>query len=128
MEKALKIAGLPAEKVDYINAHGTATLNNDLSEGRAIRRIFKDTIPAFSSTKAFTGHCLAAAGAVEAVFSLLALEQGKIFPNLNFEKTIPELDLQPVTRLEDRDLNYVLSNSFGFGGNCTSLIFSKDGL
>ena len=128
MKKALETAGISPGNIDYINAHGTATLNNDLSEGRAIKRIFGEVVPAFSSTKAFTGHCLAAAGAVEAVFSLLALEQGKVFPNLNFENSIPELNMQPETRLSDKDLNYVLSNSFGFGGNCTSLIFSKDGL
>lgn len=125
MERAFKVAGCTPEKIDYINAHGTATKNNDLSESIAMQRIFGDAPPVFSSTKSFTGHTLAAAGAIEAVFSLLSIGQGTIFPNLHFDTPMEETGYKPVTVSEKRDIEYVLSNSFGFGGNCTSLIFSK---
>ncbi|MEO9891961.1 beta-ketoacyl-[acyl-carrier-protein] synthase family protein [Aurantibacter sp.] len=126
MEKALKVAGLPPESIDYINAHGTATPNNDLSEGRALLRIFGKAVPEFSSTKAFTGHTLAAAGGIEAVFSVLALQNNIIYPNLNFQTPMKEFELQPELKLKQKELNTVLSNSFGFGGNCSTLIFSKE--
>src|SRR5690554_252099 len=125
MEKALKVANLKASEIDYINAHGTATGNNDLSEGRAILRIFGDEMPEFSSTKAYTGHTLAAAGAMEAVYSILALQHNVIFPNLNFKTPMKEFSMIPQTKLKKKELNTVLSNSLGFGGNCSSLIFSK---
>ncbi|MFC7357926.1 beta-ketoacyl-[acyl-carrier-protein] synthase family protein [Jejudonia soesokkakensis] len=124
MQQALKAASLQPQDIDYINAHGTATPNNDLSESVAIQRIFGKNIPLFSSTKAFTGHTLAAAGAIEAVFSILALQQQKIFPNLNFAEAMPETGLLPVTTLQSKKIKHVVSNSFGFGGNCSSLIFS----
>jgi len=125
MEKALKVANLKPSDIDYINVHGTATGNNDLSEGRAILRIFGDEMPEFSSTKAYTGHTLAAAGAIEAVYSILALQHNVIFPNLNFKTPMKEFSLIPQTMLKKKELNTVLSNSLGFGGNCSSLIFSK---
>lgn len=125
MQKALAIAQLAPQAIDYVNVHGTATPNNDLSEGRAMQRIFKDNVPLFSSTKPFTGHTLAAAGAIEAVFSILSLQQGAVPPNLHFDTPMEELDLIPETTIEHRSLSHVLSNSFGFGGNCSSLIFSK---
>jgi 3-oxoacyl-[acyl-carrier-protein] synthase-1 len=125
MSKALDVAQLAPEHISYINAHGTATPNNDLSEGRAIKRIFGHAIPDFSSTKAFTGHTLAAAGAIEAVYSVLALQNNVMFPNLNFKTAIPELNILPVTKITEKPIDYVLSNSFGFGGNCSTLIFSK---
>lgn len=126
MEKALKVSGLDTRDINYINAHGTATPNNDLSEGTAMLRIFGDAqVPDFSSTKAFTGHTLAAAAAVEAVYSILAINNGVIFPNLNFKTPMQEFDLTPVTELKRKEINHVLSNSFGFGGNCSTLIFSK---
>lgn len=125
MEKALKVANLSPENIDYINAHGTATQNNDLSEGRAIQRIFGKNVPEFSSTKPFTGHTLAAAAAIEAVYSVLALQNNIIFPNLNFQEKMEEFDLVPETKLKEKNLQHVLSNSFGFGGNCSTLIFSK---
>ncbi|MBI6118802.1 beta-ketoacyl-[acyl-carrier-protein] synthase family protein [Salegentibacter maritimus] len=126
MQEAIKSAGITPGEIDCINAHGTATKNNDLSESRAIQRIFEAGIPDFSSTKAFTGHTLAAAGALEAVYSLLSLSKQEIFPNLNFSQAMPETGLQPVTEVKQKKLNLILSNSFGFGGNCTSLIFAKD--
>lgn len=126
MEKALKVSGLEASEIDYINAHGTATGNNDLSEGRAILRVFKDKMPEFSSTKAYTGHTLAAAGAIEAVYSILALQNNIIFPNLNFKTPMKEFSMIPQTELKEKELNTVLSNSLGFGGNCSTVIFSKE--
>lgn len=126
MKKALKVANLNPSDIDYINAHGTATGNNDLSEGRAILRIFKDEMPEFSSTKAYTGHTLAAAGAIEAVYSVLALQENVIFPNLNFKTQMKEFNLIPQTELKKKELNTVLSNSLGFGGNCSTVIYSKE--
>lgn len=125
MQKAFKTSGLNTKDIDYINAHGTATGNNDLSEGRAIARIFGNDVPEFSSTKPFTGHTLAAAAGVEAVYSILALQHNVVFPNLNFKVPMPEFDLVPQTALKEKEINNVLSNSFGFGGNCSTLIFSK---
>ena len=127
MKQALEIAGMDAREVDYINAHGTATPNNDLAEGQALLRIFgnRDAIPAFSSTKAFTGHTLAAAGAIEAVFSVLALQHQEAFANLNFSQPIAALGIVPQTALLPTEIRNVLSNSFGFGGNCSSLLFSS---
>lgn len=126
MEKALKVAGLQAKDIDYINAHGTATGNNDLSEGKALIRVFGNELPEFSSTKAYTGHTLAAAGAIEAVYSILALQHNLIYPNLNFNTQMKEFDITPQTELKEKVLETVLSNSLGFGGNCSTLIFSKE--
>lgn len=126
MEKALKVAGLKPSDIDYINAHGTATGNNDLSEGRAIINVFGDAIPDFSSTKAYTGHTLAAAGAIEAVYSVLALQHNVIFPNLNFKTQMKEFAITPQTTLKEKELQTVLSNSLGFGGNCSTVLFSKN--
>lgn len=126
MSKAIEVANLKPADIDYINVHGTGTPNNDLSEGKAIAIVFKGSIPKFSSTKAFTGHTLGAAGSVEAVISILALNNNFIPPNLNFKNQITELGFSPVDKLlMNVDLKNVLSNSFGFGGNNTSLIFSK---
>lgn len=127
MQKALKVAGLKPEDIDYVNAHGTATPNNDLSEGRAMLRIFgKGNVPEFSSTKAYTGHTLAVAGGVEAIYSALALQNNRIYPNLNFKNPMKEFDLLPQTEVKEKELKHVLSNSFGFGGNCSTLIISKE--
>ena len=126
IREALKVAELEPVAIDYINAHGTGTPNNDLSESKAIQAVFGEIIPPFSSTKANTGHTLAACGGLEAVFSLLAIQNGLIYPNLNHSTTIVETDLAPAKRLmTNQKIDYVLSNSFGFGGNNTSLIFGK---
>ena len=125
MQKALKVSGLRPEDIDYINVHGTATGNNDLSEGRAMVNVFGEKVPDFSSTKPYTGHTLAAAGAIEAVYSILALQNGVIFPNLNFKTPMEEFNLTPQTSLKNKEIRHVLSNSFGFGGNCSTLIFTK---
>ena len=126
MEKALEVANYKPKDIDYINAHGTATGNNDLSEGRAIIRVFGDNIPEFSSTKAYTGHTLAAAGAIEAVYAVLALQNNIIFPNLNFHTQMQEFSITPEISLKEKPLKTVMSNSFGFGGNCSTIIFSKE--
>lgn len=125
IQKALEVAKLSARDIDYINVHGTATPNNDLAESKALARIFAHKIPPFSSTKPFTGHTLAAAGAIEAVYSILALQNNLVFANLNFKNKMPETELIPTTTTTSKILNNVLSNSFGFGGNCSALIFSK---
>lgn len=126
MQKAFKTSGLEPKDIDYINVHGTATPNNDLSEGRAIARLFENKVPDFSSTKPYTGHTLAAAAAIEAVFSVLAIQNNIIYPNLNFETPMQEFDLIPNIEVKSKEINHVLSNSFGFGGNCSTLIFSKN--
>lgn len=126
MQGALNMNNIKADQIDYINVHGTATQNNDLSEGIALERLFGDKLPPFSSTKSFTGHTLGAAGAVEAVLSVLAICNRMIYPNLYFSTPMKELKIQPVTKLmQDVDVRNVLSNSFGFGGNNSTLIFSK---
>jgi 3-oxoacyl-(acyl-carrier-protein) synthase len=126
MKKALEMSGLGPEAIGYINAHGTGTDNNDLSEGRAIRKLFGDDLPLFSSTKPYTGHTTSAAGATEAIISILALLNGVVWPNLNFRNPMPELGFSPVTSLlKDIRMEAVMSNSFGFGGNDTSLIFKR---
>lgn len=125
MHEAINMAGDVAKSIDYINLHGTGTGNNDASELAAVKRIFGLSIPPFSSTKGFTGHTLAAAGGVEAVFSVLAINKGTRFANLRFANPIDD-NLVPVTKTQDNvDVKCVMSNSFGFGGNCSSLIFSK---
>ncbi|RUA30981.1 MAG: beta-ketoacyl-[acyl-carrier-protein] synthase family protein [Bacteroidetes bacterium] len=127
MSRTLQMANVDASQIDYINAHGTGTDNNDSSESMAINRLFQAYGTPFSSTKAFTGHTLAAAGGVEAVISVLCLNNGFIPANLNFKEKIEAANLTPITKVqtEVKNLNYILSNSFGFGGNNTSLLFSK---
>jgi 3-oxoacyl-(acyl-carrier-protein) synthase len=125
MQGALKKAGLQPSDIDYINLHGTGTPNNDSAEGTAVKRLFGPKYPPMSSTKSFTGHTLGASGGVEAVFSVLAIKHGLIYPNLRFKTQMEELPFAPETHyLKDQPVKHVLSNSFGFGGNCTSLIFS----
>ena len=126
MKQALASAGMVPGDIDYINAHGTATENNDLSEGLGIKRLFGDNPPHFSSTKPYTGHTLAAAGSVEAAYCLMAIKQGVIWPNLNYRNIMPELNIEPVTTLiKDIELKNILSNSFGFGGNTSSLLLAS---
>lgn len=124
MRAALDMAGLQPSDIGYVNAHGTGTPNNDITELAAMRRIWGDTLPPFSSTKPFTGHTTSASGAVESVICLLALRHGLLPPCLGFVNPI-EPGAEPVTRLTEVDgLRHVLNNSFGFGGNDSSLIFS----
>ena len=126
MELALTESGLNAKDIHYINAHGTGSENNDLSEIRGIEKLFGNYAPSFSSTKPFTGHTLGSSGALEGVFSILSLQHQLIFPNLNFFHQMKETKLKPETNLiRSQQINHVQSNSLGFGGNNTSLIFSK---
>ena len=123
MRKALKMAGLQPEDIDYVNAHGTGTPNNDASESAALRRVFGDHLPPVSSTKAFTGHTTSASGSIEAVFCLLALQHGFIPPQLNWREADPACIVP--SQGGDAPLHHILCNAFGFGGNDSSLLFSK---
>lgn len=124
MTEALRSAGISASQIDYINAHGTGTENNDSSEQKGIRDLFEIT-PPFQSTKSYTGHTLAASGAIEAVFSISAINNNEIYTSLNCDQPITQFGLTPISKYEKKEVNYVLSNSFGFGGNCSSLVFSQ---
>ncbi|MBO5063734.1 MAG: beta-ketoacyl-ACP synthase II [Campylobacter sp.] len=124
MSKALAMAG--NIKIDYINAHGTSTSANDANETAAIKAVFKDNIPAISSTKGQTGHCLGAAGAIEAVIAIMAMDQGIIPPTINQTDRAPECDLDYTpNNARNCELNAVMSNSFGFGGTNGSVIFKR---
>ncbi len=125
MSQALEMAGLKPQDIDYINAHGTGTDSNDISEGTAIMRLFGEHVPPVSSTKPITGHTTSAAGSIEAIICSLALEHGLLLPNLNWKTPMTDLNFTPVERLEKKELRHVLSNSFGFGGNNTCLLLSK---
>ena len=126
MSGAIKKSGLQPSDIDYINLHGTGTQNNDIAEGTAIKRLFDGQYPKMSSTKTFTGHTLGASGGIEAVFSVLALRHGIIFPNLRLQTAMADLPFVPEKNFtKNIAVKHVLSNSFGFGGNCSSLIFSK---
>jgi len=127
MEEALAMSGLDPGAISYINVHGTGTENNDASEGAALRKVFGEGVAPFSSTKSFTGHTLGAAAGLEAVFSVMAIRYGIIPPNLGFSTPISELGLVPETRFsENTRVRHVLSNSFGFGGNNSTLVFSDN--
>ena len=124
MQKAIEMSGLDYADIDYINAHGTGTANNDLSEGTAMATLFK-TMPPVSSTKAFTGHTTSAAGGVESVLAILAMKRGFLPANLNFNSPMPELDFIPIQHtINNVEIKHLLKNSFGFGGNNSSIIFS----
>lgn len=123
MRQALQEAGLEAAAIDFINAHGTATENNDLVESEAMLRVF-GTPPVFASTKANTGHTLGAAGAMGAVYGILSLYHGELYPAIHFQHPIEATGLVPGLQYIQRNLRHVMANSFGFGGNCSSLVFS----
>ncbi|MDR1667170.1 MAG: beta-ketoacyl-[acyl-carrier-protein] synthase family protein [Bacteroidales bacterium] len=125
VRKALSVAGLSPDDIDYIHAHGTGTQVNDLSEGRAVESVFRNRTPPLSSTKGSTGHTLAAAGSAGAIISVLAIREQLLFAGAGFHRPMPELSFQPNTLLRQATINHVLSNSFGFGGSNTSLIFSR---
>lgn len=125
MKQALNRAGLQPSDIDYINAHGTGTQNNDASEGAAIYRIFGEHYPLISSTKAFTGHTTSAAGGVESVISILSLQYQQVPANLFFNTPMQENPIIPVVSMQNAVLRHVMNNSFGFGGNDSSCIFSK---
>ncbi|EIU7565050.1 beta-ketoacyl-ACP synthase II [Campylobacter jejuni] len=124
MKKALNMAGNP--KVDYINAHGTSTPVNDKNETAAIKELFGNNIPLISSTKGQTGHCLGAAGAIEAVVSVMALRDGVVPPTINQLVKDDECDLDYISNISRKvDLKVVMSNSFGFGGTNGCVVFKK---
>jgi 3-oxoacyl-(acyl-carrier-protein) synthase len=125
MKSALRRAGLDPAAINYINAHGTGTRDNDLAEARALSEVFAGQVPPFSSTKQFFGHALGASGAIEAVICVAALRHGEIPPNAGFQTPDPAIGLQPVTAFQRAELTHVMSNSFGFGGNNGVLIFSR---
>ncbi|MBS1733244.1 MAG: beta-ketoacyl-[acyl-carrier-protein] synthase family protein, partial [Bacteroidetes bacterium] len=126
MSGALKMSGLQPSDIDYINLHGTGTQNNDIAEGTAIKRLFEPTFPKMSSTKTFTGHTLGASGGIEAVYAVMALKHGYVYPNLRLQTPMKDLPFNVETVFQKNiSLKHVLSNSFGFGGNCSSLIFSR---
>lgn len=128
MKLALENAGLEIADIDYINAHGTSTPLNDKSETAAIKTVFGEqayNIP-ISSTKSMTGHLLGASGAVEAVFSILAMREGVIPPTINYQTPDPECDLDYVPNQSRKaEIDHAMSNSFGFGGHNATLVFSK---
>ena len=128
MQNALDDAGISYDVIDYINAHGTSTHLNDLCETEAIKSVFKEHAYklAVSSTKGHTGHCLGAAGGIEAVLSVLALKHDFIPPTLNYQVKDEECDLNVVPNIGvKKDLHYVMSNSLGFGGHNASIIFKE---
>ena len=128
IKQALEDADIHPSEVDYINAHGTSTPLNDLYETKAIKEVFKEHAYqlAVSSTKSMTGHMLGAAGAVEAIFSLLSIRDGLIPPTINYETPDEELDLDYVPNVaREKHVQVVVSNSLGFGGHNASLVFRK---
>ncbi|MGK9265323.1 beta-ketoacyl-ACP synthase II [Bacillus inaquosorum] len=128
MQEAIRDAGIAPEEIDYINAHGTSTYYNDKYETMAIKTVFGEHAHklAVSSTKSMTGHLLGAAGGIEAIFSVLAIKEGVIPPTINIQTPDEECDLDYVPdEARRQDLNYVLSNSLGFGGHNATLIFKK---
>ncbi|MGM9971157.1 MAG: beta-ketoacyl-ACP synthase II [Anaeroplasmataceae bacterium] len=128
MVKALKDANITPEKIDYINAHGTSTHLNDLTETNAIKLVFGEHAYdlAVSSTKSNTGHLLGAAGAIEAIFSTLALKDGIIPPTINYKEADPECDLDIVANeVREKNITYAMSNSLGFGGHNACIIIKR---
>ncbi|MEJ2699402.1 MAG: beta-ketoacyl-ACP synthase II, partial [Desulfuromonadales bacterium] len=128
MKMALTTAGVNPEEVDYINAHGTSTPFNDLYETMAIKAVFGDHSRKLmvSSTKSMTGHCLGAAGGIEAVFSLLSMDRGEVPPTINYQEPDPECDLDYVPNTgRQAQVRVAMSNSFGFGGTNATLLFRK---
>ncbi len=125
INEAIADSKISSSDIDYINAHGTGTQNNDIVELTGFKAVFK-TIPPYSSTKSFTGHTLGAAGALESIFSILSIVNQEIYPSLRVQNPIPNFTPIAVTNYSKNEkINTVLTNSYGFGGNCTSLIFSN---
>lgn len=127
MRRAIEDAGITPAEIDYINLHGTGTLDNDLSEARAVAALFGEHVPLLSSVKGATGHSLAAAGAIEAVICSLAVRDGLIPANTGCAEPDPALNLRPVMAPMTKKSAAVLSNSFGFGGNNACLVLGDPG-
>ena len=124
MNGALQMAGLKPSDIDYVNAHGTGTPNNDPSESTALRRIFGESLPPVSSTKSFTGHTTSASGSIESIICLIAMQHRFIPASLGFSQRDPDC-IMPATGTQGVTLDNVLCNSFGFGGNDSSLVISS---
>jgi len=125
MSNALSDSKLNPDEVDYINAHGTSTPLGDIAETKAIKKVFSNP-PVISSTKSMTGHTLGAAGALESIFSILALQDQIIPPTINLHNQDPECDLDyNANQARDKKVNVVMNNSFGFGGTNSTLVFKK---
>jgi 3-oxoacyl-[acyl-carrier-protein] synthase I len=128
MERALRHAGMGAGQIDYVHTHGTSTVIGDISEVRALRRLFGGRRVPYSSTKGYIGHTISAAGAINAIFTLSMLRGGWIAPCINAEPLDPELDdYPPVVRPTERPLRVALSNSLGFGGTNVALVLARGG-
>lgn len=125
MLDALRVANIAPDKIEYVNAHGTGTLNNDASEYAAMEKIFHGKIPWYSSTKSYTGHTLAAAGGVEAILTLWMMKNHTIFPGAEEIVPMNSLSTAPIQHKIAKSISIAMSNSFGFGGNCTELIFQR---
>ncbi len=123
MTDAIAMSGLDPQAIGYVNAHGTGTPDNDRSESAALRRVFGDAIPPVSSTKSLTGHTTSASGGIESVICLLAMQHGFLPAGINWTHPDPEC-IEPVTKVGHKALRNVLCNSFGFGGNDSSIIYS----
>ena len=128
MSAALRDAELAATDISYINAHGTSTKANDVTETEAIKTVFGDAaydVP-ISSTKSMHGHMLGAAGAIEAIASILSIRDNKVAPTINYTTPDPDCDLDYVpNKVREVDVDYVMSNSFGFGGHNVALVFGR---
>ena len=130
LRNALEDANLKPEDIDYVNTHGTATPLGDVGEVKAIQRVLGEHIfnVNISSTKSMTGHLLGAAGAVESIAGIMAIQKGIIPPTINHSVPDPELDPKlnlTLNKAQERDVNVVVSNTFGFGGHNTSVVFGK---
>jgi len=129
MQAAIQDAGIEAGEIDYINTHGTSTIHGDVAEVKAMRQVFGEDVPPFSSTKSMTGHGIGAAGGLELIFCLGMMDKGFMAPSINIETPDPAVEgLSVVTQTQDRQLGTVMSNNFGFGGtNATLVIRRVDG-
>jgi 3-oxoacyl-[acyl-carrier-protein] synthase II len=126
MKMALRNAKLETSQIGYINAHGTSTYYNDKLETAAIKNVFGENVPPVSSTKSMIGHTLGAAGAIEALICILAMQHGKLPPTINYENPDPECDLDYIPNVaREAQADYALSNSFGFGGHNVTLLLKK---
>lgn len=128
MRNALTFAGINPADIDYINAHGTSTVLNDLTEGNAIADVFADSLDSISvsSTKSMTGHLLGAAGAVESAICAFAISENFVPPTINYREKDDSIRIQPVANvMQEKEVNYAMNNSFGFGGHNVCIIFKK---
>ena len=126
MRSAIDDAGVPLEKIEYVNTHGTSTPHGDVAEVQAMQLVFGDRMPLFSSTKSMTGHGVGAAGALEVIFCIGMLEEGFVAPSINIENPDPAIDGLPVvTKTLHQPLTTVLSNNFGFGGTNAAVVINR---